>query len=95
VGSRIRRARIALLALAAALAAAAAAHGAKEDSLPAKPTRYVTDRAGVFPADRAEALNSRLEGFEKETSNQMLVWVDRRVPENFALEEFSVGAAPK
>jgi len=44
---------------------------------------------------RAEALNARLEEFERETSNQMLVWVDRRVPENFTLEEFTVAAARK
>ncbi len=84
----------AALALALALSAATA-YGAKEDTLPAKPTRYVTDRAGVLPADRAEALNSQLEEFEKETSNQMLVWVDRRVPEDFTLEEFTVDAARK
>ncbi len=94
MGSRAGRVRIALLALAAALAALPL-RAAKEDTLPAKPTRYVTDRAGVLPADRAEALNSRLEDFEKETSNQMLVWVDRRVPENFTLEEFTVDVARK
>ena len=89
-----RWARLASLVLAAALAAAWA-QAAKEDTLPAKPTRYVTDRAGVFSGGRAEALNSRLEDFEKETSNQMLVWVDSRIPENFALEEFTVAAARK
>jgi uncharacterized protein len=88
-----RRSASLVAALGAALLAAASAQAAKEDTLPPKPTRYVTDRAGVFPAGRAEALNSRLEEFEKETSNQMLVWVDRRIPENFALEEFTVAAA--
>jgi uncharacterized protein len=93
VARPVRPARIALLFLAAALAAAVA-WAAKEDTLPPKPTRYVTDRAGVL-GGRAEALNSRLEEFEKETSNQMLVWVDRRIPENSALEEFTVAAARK
>lgn len=74
--------------------AAAPARAAKEDSLPPKPTRYVTDRSGVL-AGRADALNSRLEDLEKETSNQILVWVDRRIPENFTLEEFTVAAARK
>jgi uncharacterized protein len=74
--------------------AAAPAHAAKEDALPPRPTRYVTDRAGVLRG-QAEALNSRLEDLEKETSNQILVWVDRRVPENFTLEEFTVQAARK
>jgi len=93
VGNRVRRARVALLVLAAALSAVSA-RAAKEDTLPPKPTRYVTDRAGVL-GGRAEALNARLEEFERETSNQMLVWVDRRIPENFTLEEFTVAAARK
>jgi uncharacterized protein len=83
-----------LLFLVFALAAAAPAFGAKEDTLPPKPTRYVTDRAGVL-GERAEVLNTRLEDLEKETSNQILVWTDRRVPENYALEEFTVAAARK
>ena len=82
------------LLLLALVLVAGTARGAKEDTLPPKPTRYVTDRSGVL-AGRAEALNSRLEDFEKETSNQILVWVDRRIPENFALEEFTVAAARK
>ncbi len=93
MGNRVRRARVSLLVLAAALSAAYA-RAAKEDTLPPKPTRYVTDRAGVLDG-RAEALNARLEEFERETSNQMLVWVDRRIPENFTLEEFTVAAARK
>lgn len=82
-------AAVALLAL-----AAGPARAAKEDALPPKPTRYVTDRTGIL-GGREEALNSRLEDSEKETSNQILVWVDRRVPENFTLEEFTVAAARK
>jgi len=85
---------VASLAVAILLAAGGTARAAKEDTLPPKPTRYVTDRAGVL-GERAEALNGRLEEFERETSNQMLVWVDRRVPENFTLEEFTVAAARK
>lgn len=90
-----RSRRTTLLLLAVALAAAAPARAAKEDTLPPRPARYVTDRAGALSGGRAEALNSRLEEFEKETSNQILVWVDRSVPENFTLEEFTVAAARK
>lgn len=89
-----RRSALVVGAFAAAVLAAASARAAKEDTLPPKPTRYVTDRAGVL-GGRAETLNSRLEDYEKETSNQMLVWVDRRIPENFTLEEFTVAAARK
>jgi len=67
----------------------------KEDLLPPKPTRYVTDKAGVFSSDRAERLNGTLEKFEQDTSNQLLVWIDRSLPENFTLEEFTVQAARK
>lgn len=66
-----------------------------EEQLPAKPARYVTDSAGVLPADRAEALNSKLEQYERDTSNQILVWVDRRLPENFVLEDFTVRSFQK
>ena len=82
------------LVLVTILLPAGTARAAKEDTLPPKPTRYVTDRSGVL-GGRADALNSRLEDFEKETSNQILVWVDRKIPENFTLEEFTVAAARK
>jgi uncharacterized protein len=85
---------VASLAVAILLAAGGTVHAAKEDTLPPKPTHYVTDRAGVLGGS-AEALNARLEEFERETSNQMLVWTDRRIPENFTLEEFTVAAARK
>src|SRR5712692_1208942 len=83
------------LALGLVLGAVALRAAGKEDLLPPKPTRYVTDRAGVLPADRAEQLNAKLEKYEQDTSNQLIVWIDRSVPENFALEEFTVQAARK
>jgi uncharacterized protein len=93
--SSAARGRVAaVLAVLAALAAPARA-AKKEDLLPPKPDRYVTDRAGVLPSDRAAALNARLEKFEEETTNQLLVWIDRRVPGDFTLEEFTVAAARK
>ncbi len=64
-------------------------------SSPRSRPRYVTDRAGVLGAGRAEALNARLEQFERETSDQLLVWVDRKIPEGFTLEDFTVRAAQK
>ncbi|MGH9399003.1 MAG: TPM domain-containing protein [Thermoanaerobaculia bacterium] len=79
----------------ALLAAARLFAASPDEKLPAAPTRYVTDRAGVLPPDRAEALNGRLEQYEKDTSNQILVWIDRRVPEGFVLEDFTVRAAQK
>jgi uncharacterized protein len=84
---------VAVVALLAAWSALA--QRSIEEQLPPKPDRYVTDRAGILPADRAEALNGKLEQFERDTSNQILVWVDRSVPENFVLEDFTVRAFQK
>jgi uncharacterized protein len=82
------------LAILLAVAAQAVARASLEEQLPPKPDRYVTDRAGVL-GDRAESINARLEQFERETSNQILVWIDRKIPENFTLEDFTVRAAQK
>ena len=86
---------IILAAIAVALAAVAARADQYDAQIPGKPQRYVTDRAGVFGSGQAEALNSRLEQFEKDTSSQILVWVDRKIPEGFTLEDFTVRAAQK
>lgn len=75
--------------------AGSAARAAIEDAIPPAPDRYVTDRARVLSSDRAESLNARLAEFEKESSNQILVWIDRRIPEGFTLEDFTVRAAQK
>jgi uncharacterized protein len=83
------------LVLAAISVASASAQKSIEEQLPGKPERYVTDRAGILPADRAEALNSKLEQYERDTSNQILVWIDRKLPENFVLEDFAVRAFQK
>jgi uncharacterized protein len=82
----LRRGLAALLLLAASAAAVAAFQ------VPPRPERYVTDTAGVL-GGRAEELNSRLEQYERETSNQILVWIAPRLPENATLEEFTVAAA--
>jgi len=60
--------------------------------LPPKPTRYATDRAGVIAPPRLAALNEKLAAFERETSNQVLVYVDRRLPEGTTLEEMAAQA---
>jgi uncharacterized protein len=63
------------------------------DPLPPKPSRYVSDAAGILSPQVASALNARLEAFEKETSNQVIVATFPKVPENFALEDFTQRAA--
>lgn len=54
-------------------------------SLPPKPAQYVTDRAGVLP--NAAALNQKLADFERQTSDQILVYVDQHLPPETTIEE--------
>jgi uncharacterized protein len=54
-----------------------------------KPARYATDKAGVMPAERLSALNEALARFERETSNQVVVYVDRRLPADCSIEELA------
>jgi uncharacterized protein len=60
--------------------------------LPTAPTKYVTDAAGVIPDDREAVLNERLAYFDRTTTHQVIVYVDRRVPEGTTLEEMSAEA---
>ncbi len=55
--------------------------------LPPAPERYVTDEAGVIPDARELALDDVLAQHERETSNQILVYVARRVPAGTTLED--------
>jgi uncharacterized protein len=91
----LRGRRIGLLT-AVALAAPFVALADRYDALiPEKPQRYVTDRASILRPGQAEELNAKLEQFEKDTSNQILVWIDNKVPEGFTLEDFTVRAGQK
>src|ERR1700730_7703696 len=54
-------------------------------SLPPKPDRYVTDRVGVLKD--ANALNEKLAQFERDTSDQVLVYIDQRLPPDTTIEE--------
>lgn len=58
-------------------------------TVPPKPPTYVTDNAHVLDAARAHALNEKLAQFERETSNQILVYVDRKLPSDMTIEQFA------
>ncbi len=61
--------------------------------LPTAPTRYVTDAANVIDDSREFALNERLAQFARETSNQVIVYVDRELPPGSAsIEEMGAEA---
>jgi uncharacterized protein len=85
----MRHARPTVLGLGVLMASAL---GAGASPLPPRPERYATDRAGVFTAARLEALNERLAAFERETSNQVIVYVDRRLPPGASLETMATTA---
>jgi uncharacterized protein len=61
-------------------------------NVPPKPAAYVTDNAHVLDVTRAHALNEKLAQFERETSNQILVYVDRKLPPGTTIEQFANGA---
>src|SRR5262249_49016176 len=64
-------------------------------ALPPKPSRYVTDNAGVLGDARANALNHKLAQFERDTSDQVLVYVDRDLPPDTTIQEMGAEAIRK
>jgi uncharacterized protein len=66
----MRRHLAGVLLLAASLAALAA-----EAPLPAPPSRWATDTAGFLSAAGLARLDARLQGFERATGHQVLVWI--------------------
>ena len=54
-------------------------------ALPPKPDHYVTDRAGVIT--NAKALDDKLAQFERDTSDQILIYVDQHLPPDSTIEE--------
>ena len=57
--------------------------------LPSKPSEYVTDEAGLLDAATLRFLRERLAQFERDTSNQVVVALFRKLPEGEALEDFT------
>jgi len=63
------------------------------DQIPQAPTRYFTQYTQLVSTSTAEALNQKLEDFEKKTSSQILVVIFPKLPERAALEDFTIRAA--
>jgi uncharacterized protein len=57
--------------------------------LPAKPPRYFNDYASLIDSRTAQQLNQRLEDFERQTSNQILVVIYPSLPPDTVLEDFA------
>jgi uncharacterized protein len=66
---------------------------AQSEKLPPKPDRYVTDQAGVLDASAAESINTQLEQFEKDTSNQLLVAIYPSLPSDQDLAQYCIDTA--
>lgn len=67
--------------------------GFSAERLPPPPERYFNQYTNVVSRDVAEALNQKLEAFERESSTQILVVIYPGLPPNAALEDFTVRAA--
>lgn len=65
------------------------------EPLPPAPSRYVTDKAGILSAPTIASLDRTLENFERQTSNQVLVYILPRIPEGWVMEDFTQRAAER
>lgn len=70
-----------VLAIVAALAAVA--------PIPPAPTRWVEDRAGLMSPAARSALDARLEGYERATGHQVIVWIGTTL-DGAALDDWAV-----
>jgi uncharacterized protein len=81
--------RLALVVAAAAALAAPLVLAAP--AVPPAPDRWVTDQAAVLSAGTRDALDRRLEAYERATGHQVIVWIGQ-LPEGGAVEDFAVRA---
>ena len=89
----VRRLSVSLLFAALPLLLATGVCAAAGPAVPPVPTRFVTDKAGVIAPDVTARLETRLADFERETSNQFLVYTENTVPDGTTLEEYTVACA--
>jgi uncharacterized protein len=57
--------------------------------IPAKPPGYFNDYAGVVPKEKALALNEKLAQFERETSNQVVVAVFKKMESDSDVADYT------
>ena len=57
--------------------------------MPPKPPGYFNDYAGVVPKEKALALNEKLAQFERDTSNQVVVAVFRKMESDSSIEDYA------
>jgi uncharacterized protein len=82
---RLRRPLV-ILALAGALAVS---YAAAQPQVPPAPSRWATDEAGLLSRPAVEALNARLENYQRQTGHQLVVWIGRTLGGNAVFEEWA------
>lgn len=73
----------------ASLVAFAAANLCAAENIPPKPAGYFTDYAGVVSKEAALRFNEKLAQFERDTSNQVLVVVFRKMESDSSIEDYT------
>ncbi len=56
--------------------------------LPPPPDTFISDRAGILRATTSAQLSLRLAQFERDSSSQIVVWIERKLPPDVALEDY-------
>ena len=82
-----------MLGLIAVVALASTPCSAVEPRIPPAPKDYFNDSTGVVDPATAKRLDRRLADFERQTSNELLVVIDAKLPEGTFLEEYTVKCA--
>ena len=67
----------------------AVAHGHAAEVMPPKPAGYFNDNAGVVSKEAALQFNEQLAQFERETSNQIVVAVFRKMETDSSIEDYT------
>jgi len=85
--------RLLLRWLAPALVVLCAALSLRAETLPPAPAAYFNDYAGIVSPATAQTLNARLEQFERDTSNQIVVAIFPRMDSASSVEDYTVRVA--
>jgi uncharacterized protein len=84
----LRRNRTGLLVVAALLCFALSGESATDIQIPPSPNRWVTDTAGFLTPGIVQALDQKLETFEKPTGHQVIVYIGKSTG-GYPIEEFA------
>ncbi|HTL30211.1 MAG TPA: TPM domain-containing protein [Tepidisphaeraceae bacterium] len=81
--------------LALALVAGTSRSDLAAEVIPPAPAHHFNDYANVVPKQTAEALDRKLDDFEKQTSNQIVVVVYPKMQSDSSIEDYAVRVAHK